>query len=143
LLFFGDVFFPQKDPPPPPQPWPCYQNSNMIFRQKSYTVKFKVTMEWQHQKEASVHRPVKGFADDRKRICQYDSTLKGQTRRVLGKCRRLCCGQPLTVDLDHQVSGRQEKRRQISVKPASVPVFFNIPMSTSRRGPGRRGVFMR
>ena len=47
------------------------------------------------------------------------STLKGQTREVLGKCRRLCCGQPLSVDLDHRVSGGQEKRRPIRVEPAA------------------------
>ena len=55
---------------------------------------------------------------------------------MLGKCRRLRCGQPLSVDLDHRVSGGQEKRRQIGVEPASETV-----MSTSRRGPGRGGVY--
>ena len=102
-------------------------------------------VEWQHQNEASIHRPVKEFADDRKRVrewCQCYSTLKGQTRGVLGKRRRLRCGQPLSVDLDHRVSGGQEKRRQIGVEPASVTVC-NIPMSTSRRGPGRGGTFAR
>jgi len=46
--------------------------------------------------------------------------LKGQTRRVLGKRRRLRGGQPLPVDLGHRVSGGQEMRRQIGVEPASV-----------------------
>ena len=31
------------------------------------------------------------------------STWKGQTRGVLGKCRCLCCWQPLLVDLDQKV----------------------------------------
>ena len=40
----------------------------MIFRQNSYTVKFKVSVvEWQRQNEASVHRPAKEFANNRKR----------------------------------------------------------------------------
>jgi len=53
----------------PLQPWPCYQNSNIIFRRNSYTVKFKVSVvEWQHQKEASVHRPAKEFMNDCKRV---------------------------------------------------------------------------
>ena len=73
-------------------------------------------VEWQH-------RTAKEFAVDRKRVCKCYSTLNGQTRGVLGKRRRLRCGQPLSVDLDHQVSGLgQEKRRQIGVKPASVTV---------------------
>ena len=33
-----------------------------------------------------------------------NSTLKGQTRGMLGKRRCLRCGQPLSVDLDHRVS---------------------------------------
>ena len=89
---------------PPPQPWPCYQN--------------------QPQNEASVHRTAKEFGDDRKRVCEWCqcySTLKGQTHGELGKCHYLRCGQPLSVDLDHRVSG----------------------MSTSRCGPGRGGVFAR
>ena len=92
----------------------------MIFRQNSYTVKVSV-VEWQCQNKASVHRTAEEFADDRKRVrewCQCYSTLKGQTRGVLGKHRRLCCGQPLSVDLDHRVSGGQEKRRPIRVEPA-------------------------
>jgi len=48
--------------------------------------------------------------------------IEGQTHGVLGKHRRLCCGQPLTVDLNHRVSGGQEKQRQIGVEPASVTV---------------------
>jgi len=41
----------------------------MIFRRNSYTVKFKVSVEeWQRQNEASVHRPAKEFANDRKRV---------------------------------------------------------------------------
>ena len=97
-------------------------------------------VEWQCQNEASVHRTVEEFADDRKHVrdrewCQCYSTLKGQTRGVLGKRHRLCYGQPLSVDLDHQVSG-EEKRRQIGVEPASVTVCnYNVPMSTSRHGP--------
>jgi len=38
--------------------------------------------------------------------------LKGQIHGVLGKHRRLHCGQPLSVDLDHRVS---EGQRQIGV----------------------------
>ena len=60
---------------------------------------------------------------DCKRVCKWcqcHSTLKGQTRGVLGKRHHLCCGQPLSVDLDHRVSRGQEKRRQIVVEPASV-----------------------
>ena len=77
-------------------------------------------VEWQCKNEASVHRTTKEFAIDHKHVCdwsQYYSTLKGQTRGVLGKRRRLHCGQFLSVDLDHQVSGGQEKRRQIGVEP--------------------------
>jgi len=118
----------------------------MFFRRNSYTVKFKdAVVEWQCQNEASVHKPVKEFADNRKCVrewCQCYSTLKGQTCGVLGKRRRLRCGHPFSVNLDRQVSGGQEKRRQIGVEPASVMVY-NIPMSTSRRGPGRGGVFVR
>ena len=105
----------------------------MIFRRKSYTVKWWIgnaVVDWQRQNEASVHRPVKEFADDRKRVrewCRCYSTLKGQTRGVLGKRRRLRCGQPLSVDLDHRVSGGQEKRRQIGVEPASVTVCNIYP----------------
>jgi len=37
-----------------PQPWPCYQNNNVIFRRNSYTVKFRVSVvEWQHRKPTS------------------------------------------------------------------------------------------
>ena len=101
-------------------------------------------VEWQHQNEASIHRPVKEFADDRKCVrewCQCYSTLKGETRGVLGKCRCVRCGQRLSVDLDHRVSGGQEKQRQISVESVSVTVC-NIPMSTSRHGPRRGGIFV-
>ena len=45
-------------------------------------------VEWQHQNEASVHRPAKEFANDRKHVrewCQCYSTLKGQTCGELGK----------------------------------------------------------
>jgi len=99
--------------PPPPNHGHAIQNSNMIFRRKSYTVQFKVAVvEWQRQNEASIHRPVKEFANDRKRVHEWYqrySTLKGKTRRVLGKRHCLRCGQPLSVDLDHRVSGGQEK----------------------------------
>ena len=94
----------------------------MIFRRNFYTVKFKVSVEWQRQNKASVHRTAKEFADDRKRVCEWCqcySTLKGQTRGVLGKRHRLRCGQPLSVDIDHRVSG-EEKRRPIGVEPASA-----------------------
>ena len=60
--------------------------------------------------ERSQHPPAKEFAKDCKRVCEWCqcySTLKGQTRGVLGKRRRLHCGQPLSVALDHQVSGGQ------------------------------------
>ena len=72
-------------------------------------------VEWERQNEASVHRTVK-FADDRKRVrnrkwCQSYSTLKGQTRGVLGKRHHLRCGQPLSVDLDHRVSGEEKADR--------------------------------
>ena len=80
-------------------------NSNMIFRRNSYTVKVSV-VEWQRQNEASVHGIAGKFIDGRKRVCEWCqcySTLKGQTHGVLGKRRRLCCGQPLSVDLDHRV----------------------------------------
>ena len=56
------------------------QNTNMIFRRNSYTVKFKVSVvEWQCQNEASVHGTAKEFTDDRKRVCEWCqrySTLK-------------------------------------------------------------------
>ena len=74
-------------------------------------------VEWKRHDEASIYRPAKEFADDRKHVrkwCQRYSTLKA------GKRRRLCCGQPLLVDLDHRVSGGREKRRQIGVKPVSI-----------------------
>jgi len=64
---------------------------------------------WQRKNEASVHRTAKEFAVNHKRVRELvsinNSTLKGQTRGMLGKCRCLCCGQPLSVDLDHRVSG--------------------------------------
>jgi len=85
-------------------------------------------VEWQCRNEASVHTQAKEFADDRKRVrewCQCYSTLKGQTHGMLGKRRRLRCGQPLSVNLD-RVSGGQEKQRQIGVEPASVMVYVNI-----------------
>jgi len=44
-------------------------------------------VEWQHQNEASIHRTAEEFTDNFKRIrewCQCYSTLKGQTRGVLG-----------------------------------------------------------
>jgi len=80
-------------------------------------------VEWQSKNEASVHRTAKDFAIDCKRVRKWRqcySTLKGQTCRVLGKRRRLCCGQPLSGDLDHRVSGGREKRRQIGVVPSSI-----------------------
>ena len=119
-------------------------NSNMIFRRNSYTVKVSV-VEWQHQNEASVHRIAGKFTNDRNRVrewCQCYSTLRGQTRGVLGKRCRLRCGQHLSVNLDHRVSGEQVKRRPIAVEPATV-CNYNVPMSTSRRGPGRGGVYAR
>ena len=85
----------------------------------------------------SAHRPTKEFANDHKHVrewCQCYSTLKGQTRGVLGKRHRLRCGQPLLVDLDHQVSGGQEKR---------TVCIYNITMSKSRRGLVRGGIFAR
>jgi len=50
----------------------------------------------------------KEFVKDRKHVrewCQCYNTLKRQTCGVLGKPCRLRCGQPLSVDLDHRVSG--------------------------------------
>jgi len=107
----------------PPQPWPCYQNSNMIFYRNSYTAKVSV-VEWQCQNEASVHGTAEKFANDRKHVykwCQSYSTLKGQTRRVLGKHHRLRCGQPLSVDLDHRISGGQEKRIVLQARLFILP----------------------
>ena len=119
-------------------------NSDMIFRRNSYTVRVSV-VEWQRQNKASIHRIAGKFSDDRKCVrewCQCYSKLKGQTRGVLGKRRRLRCGQPLSVDLDHRVSGGQEKRRPIAVESATV-CNYNVPMSTSRRGLRRGGVYAR
>ena len=63
----------------------------------------------------------KEFADYRKRAHEW-CPLKGQTHGVLGKRCYLRCGQPMSVDLDHRLSGGQEKRRKIGVEPASVTV---------------------
>ena len=97
-------------------------------------------MEWQRQNKASVHRTAKEFADDRKRVCEWCqcySTLKGQTRGVLGKRRCLHCGQPPSV------SGGQEKRRQISVELASVTVC-NITFLCQHLGVAlEEGVYLR
>ena len=97
-------------------------------------------MEWQHQNEASIHRTAEEFTDNFKCIrewCQCYSTLKGQTRGVLGKHCCLLCGQSLSVDLDHRVSGRQEKQRPIGVEPASVTVCnYN---QASNTGPSEIG----
>ena len=71
----------------------------MIVHRNSYAVKVSV-VEWQRQNEASVHRTAEKFTDDRKRVrewCRCYSTLKGQTRGVLGKHHRLRCGQPLSI----------------------------------------------
>ena len=101
--------------------------TKIAFVKNSYTVKFKVSIvELQCQNESSVHRPAKEFADDRKRVrewCQCYSTLKGQTRGVLGK-RRLyavtnLCQSILTIKFL-----KDEKRRQISVKLVSFPDPF-------------------
>ena len=97
-------------------------------------------VEWQRQNKASVHRPAKEFANDRKRVHEWRQLTHGG----LGKCCRLRCGQPLSVDLEHRVSGGQEKHRQIGAKPASVTVCnYNVAMSRFRRGPERGGVFAR
>jgi len=60
-------------------------------------------VEWQHKNEASTHRTAKEFAVDRKCVRKCYSTLNGKTRRKLGKCHCLDCGQPLSVDLDQKV----------------------------------------
>ena len=81
-------------------------------------------MEWQRQNKASVHRTAKEFANDHKSVhewCQCYSTLKGQTRGVLGKRPRLCCGQPLSVDLDHEfLEDERSKGRSVSNQLLSV-----------------------
>jgi len=86
-----------------PQPWPFYQND---LRRISYTVKFKVPVE--RKNGATIHRTAKEFAID-SLVCPRvvsisNSTLKGQTCGMLGKHSCLCCGQPLSVDLDHRIS---------------------------------------
>jgi len=107
-------------------PPPTMANSNMIFRWNSYTMSSSRSQWWSgntRTKPASTDQLRNSQTIDRKRVCEWHqrySTLKGQTRRVLGKHRRLRCGQPLSVDLDHPVCGGQEKRRQIIVEPASV-----------------------
>jgi len=71
----------------------------MIVRRNSYAVKVSV-VEWQRQNEASICGKAEKFANDRKRVrewCQCYSTLKGQTHGVLGKGRRLRCGQLLSI----------------------------------------------
>ena len=101
----------------PPQPWPCYQNSNIIFRQNSYTVKFKVSVvEWQCQNKACVHRPAKEFGNDRKRVREWRQPAECLENAAIYAVANL------SVNLDHRVSGGQEKQRQISVKPTSVTV---------------------
>jgi len=100
-----------------PQPWPCYQNSNMTLvtlHRNSYNVKFKVgfVMEWQCKNKASVQRTAKEFVVDHKRVCDWCqcysySTLKGQTHRVLGKCR---------IYVDHT--------KQLSIQ-TSLHIFFH------------------
>ena len=63
---------------------------------------------WQRKNGAIVHRSAKEFAVDSlacpRVVSISNSTLKGQTRGILGKRRCLRCGQPLSVDLDHRVS---------------------------------------
>ena len=104
-------------------------------------------VEWQCQNEVSVHRTAKEFANDRKYVhewCQCYSTLKGQTRGVLGKCHRLHCGQPLSVDLDHRVSEGREKRRQIGVESASIGLtsYVSPPMLSTSDKVAKWGAYM-
>ena len=92
---------------------------------------------WQRKNGASVHRTAKEFAVDSlacpRVVSISNSTLKGQTRGMLGKRR---CGQPLSVDLDHRVSELVARAdRQL------LSACNNNIMSTSRRGNGRGGVF--
>jgi len=54
-------------------------------------------VEWQH-------RTAKEFAVDRKCVsASATAKLNEQTQGVLGKCRCLRCGQPLSVNLDQKV----------------------------------------
>ena len=99
-------------------------------------------MKWQCQNEASIQRPAKEFTDDHKRVrewCQCYSILKAQTRGMLGKCCCLRCDRPLSVDLDHRVSGGQEKRRQIDVEPACVTVCNLMFLCQHLGMPRKRG----
>ena len=104
---------------PPKHVWPA---SKLLYS--------KVSMvEWQRKNEASVHRTAKEFAINRKRVlecrCQCYSALKGQTRGVLGKRRRLRCGQPLAVDLDHKVFEFLEDERREG-RPVSNQLLSNV-----------------
>ena len=84
-------------------------------RRNSYTVRLKVSVvEWQHKNEVSIHRTAKHFLIACKRVhewCQKYSLLKEQTCGALGKRRRLCCGKPLSVELDQKVFEFLEEER--------------------------------
>ena len=84
-----------------PNQWPFYQN-NVPTPSSSRSL-------WQRKNEASIHRTAKEFAVHRSQACSRvvsisNTTLKGKTRGMLGKCRCLRGGQPLSVDLYHRVS---------------------------------------
>ena len=81
-------------------------------------------VEWQCQDKASIHRKAKEFADDRKRVhewCQYYSTLKGQTRGVLGNATVFAvanlCKSILTIEFleDERSEGRSMSNQLLSV----------------------------
>ena len=57
----------------------------------AYTVKFKVSVvEWQHQNEASVHRPAKEFTNDRKRVCEWHQPAECLENAAVYAVANLC-----------------------------------------------------
>ena len=111
-------------------------------RRNSYTVRFKVSVvEWQRKNEASIHKTAKHFTIDRKRVCKWCqkySPLKGQTCGALGKRRRLCCGKPLSVELElmwagHRKGGRNRERK-CHIPRISPPLRFVLRLRLQKGG---------
>ena len=138
----------------PSQPiWPFYQNSNMIFR-----VTLRRNSYWQvsrspwwsgntRTKPASAEqlRNSPSIASEFVNGVNATAHWKENPKECLETIYAMH-GQPLSVDLDQKVcirvSGGREKRRQTGVDQF-LSVCNNLPMSTSRHGTRRGGVFTR
>jgi len=78
-------------------------------------------VEWQCKNEASIHRTAKDFTVDHVFTSGVNATAHWKHRPAEWlENITVYAVTNLSVDLDHQISGGLEKRKQIGVKLASI-----------------------